>query len=312
MFVYPATSTTTSDTLHYSRHEFRTYFLDHYERTVHAVDASGSWHADGTRHVDHDHLVVALIGRLADGSLPVPGATPEFTLRVRALSLFHRGLTGSSSVALGPLAVTTSFDSRKGLLGAAGLRGDVYTNGQLKMSTLSVVGGNASAASFSMGLGAVVLGKRSAASTSETYMAATAPKDLVNLGDVSLTTLLGRRTIVGPGSFRADRITVTNGSQLFIDNSAGPVTIYVADAVKVSGAGSIAVADPNPEKFALYLSGTGGASFSVVGNFYGVVYAPSSTVTLAGGGLFTGAFVGKTVNVNDASVIRYDESLLGR
>jgi hypothetical protein len=157
-----------------------------------------------------------------------------------------------------------------------------------------------------------VLGKRSVASTSETYMAATAPKNLANLGDVSLTTLLGRRTIVGPGSFRADRITVTNGSQLFIDNSAGPVTIYVADSVKVSGAGGITVADPNPEKFALYLSGTGGASFSVVGNFYGVVYAPNSTVTLAGGGLFTGAFLGKTVNVNDASVIRYDESLLGR
>jgi hypothetical protein len=312
MFVYPSTSATTSDALHYSRHEFRTYFLDHYERTVHSVDASGNWHADGTRHVDHDHLVVALIGRMADGSLPVPGATPEFTLRIRAHSLFHNGLTGSSAVSLGPLAVTTSFDSRKGLLGAAGLRGDVHTNGQLKMSTAAVVGGNASAASFSMGLGAVVLGKRSSASTTETYMAATAPKDLVNLGDVSLTTLLGRRTIAGPGSFRADRITVTNGSTLFIDNSAGPVTIYVADSVKVSGAGGITVADPDPEKFALYVSGTGGASFSVVGNFYGVVYAPSSTVTLAGGGLFTGAFLGKTVNVNDASVIRYDESLLGR
>ena len=76
--------------------------------------------------------------------------------------------------------------------------------------------------------------------------------------------------------------------------------------------GGMAVADPNPEKLAIYVSGSGGASFSVAGHFYGVVYAPASTVTLAGGGIFTGAFLGKAVNVVDASVIRYDVSLLGR
>src|SRR5262249_40638638 len=108
MFVNPsATPSTSSDTLHYSRHEFRTYFLDHYERTAHSVDATGNWHADGTRHVDHDHLIVAIIGRLNDGTLPKPGATPPFTIRMRAYSLFHHGLTASTSVSLGPLATTT-------------------------------------------------------------------------------------------------------------------------------------------------------------------------------------------------------------
>lgn len=311
MFVYPATAATSSDTLHYSRHEFRTYFLDHEERQAHAVDPSGNWHDDGSRHIDHDHLVVAMIGRLADGSLPVAGATPSFTLRVRAHSLFHRGLTGTSSVSMGPLAATAGYDSRYPLLGVAGLRGDVYTNGQLKMSTGAVVAGNATAGSFSMGLGALVLGKRTTTTKTETYMAATAPKDLADLGDVTVSGLLARRTIVGPGSFRANRITVANGGQLFVDNRTGPVTIYVADSVKVSGIGGIAVADTNPEKFAVYLSGTGGATFSVVGIFNGVVYAPSSTLTLGGGGIFTGAFLGKTVNVLDASVIRYDQSLLG-
>ena len=81
--------------------------------------------------------------------------------------------------------------------------------------------------------------------------------------------------------------------------------------MKVFAAGSIVVADPDPEKFALYVTGSGGASLSLAGSFYGVIYAPSSTITLAGGGIFTGAFLGKSVAVNDASVIRYDEALLG-
>jgi hypothetical protein len=311
MFVYPASSAATSDTLHYSRHEFRTYFLDHYERSPHAVDASGNWHADGTRHIDHNHLVVGIIGHLANGTLPAPGATPAFTLRMKAFSLFHDGLTASSSIALGPLATTTSFDSTSGLLGVAGLHGDVFTNGQLKMGLGSVVGGNASAASFQLGLGALVLGKRTTVRTPETFMASTAPKGLQDLGTVSLTGLLGSRTIAGPGSFKTDSITVTNGSQLFIDNSAGPVTIYVSGGVTVSTLGAITVADPNPEKFAIYLTGTTGASFSVVGRFYGVVYAPNAPITLSGGGMFTGAFLGKSVSVPDASIIRYDEALLG-
>ena len=312
MFVYPATASTKSDRLHYSRHEFRTYFLDHYERSPHAVDSTGNWHADGSRHVDHDHLVVAIIGAFADGSVPGPGSTPAFTLRMKAFSLFHNGLTADTSIALGPLATTMSYDSTAGLLGVAGLHGDVYTNGQLKMSTGAIVGGDATAASFQLGLGAAIIGARNTLDAPQTFMTAAAPKGLKDLGTVSLTDLLGRRTIVGPGSFRADRITVSNASQLFIDNSAGPVTIYVSDAVKVFAAGSITVADPDPEKFALYVTGSGGASLSLAGSFYGVIYAPGSTITLAGGGLFTGAFLGKSVKVNDASVIRYDEALRGR
>ena len=53
----------------------------HEAGTAHARhDAAGEWHADGTRHVDHDHIVVALRGAFADGSSPAPGATPPFRL----------------------------------------------------------------------------------------------------------------------------------------------------------------------------------------------------------------------------------------
>lgn len=44
------------------------------------TDNEPNWHADGTRHVNHDLIVVAIRSKLADGTTPVPGATPPFQL----------------------------------------------------------------------------------------------------------------------------------------------------------------------------------------------------------------------------------------
>jgi len=72
---------TTSSVLGYWRHEFRTYKARHLlEHAWFPDDRDPDWHADGTRHVDHDHLVVAIRGRFADGGTPEPGATQPFQL----------------------------------------------------------------------------------------------------------------------------------------------------------------------------------------------------------------------------------------
>src|SRR5207244_7570941 len=63
-----------------------------------------------------------------------------------------------------------------------------------------------------------------------------------------------QRTLVGPGSFLVSDLTVAGRSTLFVDNSAGPVTLYVTGRVTVKGTGRIVVADPNPEKFAVYVA----------------------------------------------------------
>jgi len=68
-----------STTLSYWRHEFATY-KEQEAGEAHQHDAAGEWHADGTRHVDHDHIVVALRGAFADGTTPRPGATEPFKL----------------------------------------------------------------------------------------------------------------------------------------------------------------------------------------------------------------------------------------
>jgi hypothetical protein len=73
-----------SYTLNYWRHEFRTYKQDHRQVDAHRTDDDPDWHADGTPHVDHNRIVVAIAGVLANGSRPQPGATPVFQLQIQS------------------------------------------------------------------------------------------------------------------------------------------------------------------------------------------------------------------------------------
>ena len=60
-----ARARTDSDVLQYSRHEFHTHLLAHSERAPHALDPGDpNWHLDGTPHIDHDHQLLAIDGRL--------------------------------------------------------------------------------------------------------------------------------------------------------------------------------------------------------------------------------------------------------
>lgn len=70
--------------LTYDRHEFETYAEAHRHEDGFDLDpADPMWHVDGTRHIDHDHLIVAIHGRLRDGSVPPSGMTPRFHLGIR-------------------------------------------------------------------------------------------------------------------------------------------------------------------------------------------------------------------------------------
>jgi len=73
----------TSTVLSYWRHEFATYKKSHrYQDNWLADDDDPNWHSDGTYHVNHDTIVVAIRGTMPDGSLPQPGATAPFQLAV--------------------------------------------------------------------------------------------------------------------------------------------------------------------------------------------------------------------------------------
>jgi hypothetical protein len=67
----------------YDRHEFNTYREQHAHAGGYGLDPGDpAWHTDGTRHIDHDHLIVAIRGLMEDGSTPKPGATLPFDLDI--------------------------------------------------------------------------------------------------------------------------------------------------------------------------------------------------------------------------------------
>ena len=308
MFVFPATNAATdSDVLHYSRHEFSTYFLQHMERQPHALDPNDpNWHLDGTRHVDHDHLILEIMGHLNDGSLPQPGATTGFDLAFTTSSLFAQGVVGASTVTMSGNGTIDSFS--RGRL-TYGPQGDVMTNGTLTMSN-GVIRGNATARSFNLRRGATITGARTALTTPATFMEVKMPALLPELGTISLSGSMSQ-TIHGPGSFHVSGLSLIQGSTLFIDNTAGPVTLYVTGRVTTSGSTRITVADPNPEKFAIYVPTAAPVTLSAGSSFYGVVYAPASTVSLSGGGQFFGAFVANAVKMGGSARVHYDSALRG-
>src|SRR5207248_1447568 len=224
---------------------------------------------------DHNHLILALMGSV-NGAPPAPGATPPFDLVVSTYSLFYQGLAGTSSVSIGQSARTDSYDPSTGTLGA---HGDVFSNGPLTLSN-----------------SAKITGQRTLLAAPTSFMQLKVPAGLPDLGTIALS---GQSmTINGPGSFRASSLSLSGPSVLFIDNSRGPVTLYLTAGLAVSGQAKIVTADTNPEHFAIYVASTNLVSLTSGGpTFYGVVYAPTSSLVIQSSSNFYGAFVGQDVSM---------------
>jgi hypothetical protein len=86
--------TVMSDVLGYWRHEFATYKQQHQQLHDFALDQDPNWHMDGTYHVNHDKIVVAINASTGSGHL-ARGVTPPFRLVV--ISSSSTAVTGLGS-----------------------------------------------------------------------------------------------------------------------------------------------------------------------------------------------------------------------
>ena len=242
-------STTDSDILGYSRHEFNTWYLQHFERQPHSLDPEDpNWHEDGTPHVDHDHLIVAIEGILNDGTLPVPGATPPAELVLSASTFFHRGLVGDASVKMKEDATTDSYDSTTGTFGS---KGDIASNGKVTIKGDVTINGDVAASKIKLKGDADLTGEVTKVEESGEFLPVDIPDIVENLGSLFLS---GNEVFtLGPGTYEVSKLQVTEDAVLYIDNLEGPVTVYTSGPVEMQGNGAIVTSDPNPEKFAIYV-----------------------------------------------------------
>lgn len=83
----------------YDRHEFNSYRDAHLHVGDLALDpADDSWHVDGTAHIDHDNLVVAILGQLESGATPAPGETPPFDFSVVTTLVDSPGVAATTTI----------------------------------------------------------------------------------------------------------------------------------------------------------------------------------------------------------------------
>ncbi len=69
--------------LTYDRHEFNTYRQQHAHTGGYGLDPSdAAWHTDGTYHVDHNRLVLAIRGTVENQGLPPAGKTANFDFSI--------------------------------------------------------------------------------------------------------------------------------------------------------------------------------------------------------------------------------------
>lgn len=301
LFAIDAASGEESDLLRYSRHEFNTYFLQHDERSEHAVDPTdANWHLDGTPHIDHDHQVLAIDARWADGSPLAPGATPPFTLEIRTETLFSQGIVGRDALRVHNRARVRSYQldgQGEPLIGASG---HVVSNGEVRVTNDAEVHGDATATSFDVSGGGIITGQQRFLDTPLDLLPVDVPAGLVDLGELRVE----GPVVIGVGSYHVEKLEVKESGTLFVDNADGPVTIYVTDTVVLTAGGTILTADDDPEKLAIYLAEGVDAKLSDGAGFHGVVYGPDASVTVDNGGVFRGALVGGDVEfANDAELL---------
>jgi hypothetical protein len=307
MFVHPcADPASDSDILSYSRHEFSTYFLQHEEREHHAVSDDPNWHRDGSPHIDHDHLILAIEATLPEGGAPRAGASPPFVLEITTHSLFGKGLVGANAVTLDDNVAVDSYDPTTG---ATGCGGDVASNGPVALLGNAVVCGDVTAAAIGVARRAELRGDAYRVVAPASFMDVRVPSGIRSLGDVTVLALQ-RFVIRGPGSFRVRNLSVAALGRLHVDNRGGPVTLYVTGKLDIALGGAVSTANPDPEQFAIYVTGNDSVRIFGLGGerFHGVVYAPASTVDVGSGDFFR-AFVAGSLRAGGSARIHYDETL---
>ncbi|HKX45375.1 MAG TPA: hypothetical protein VJP77_01620 [Planctomycetota bacterium] len=128
-------------------------------------------------------------------------------------------------------------------------------------------------------------------------------------------------TIVGPATLVFDSFDLDSGSQFLIDNTNGPVEMYVINDFTLNSNTLIATLDKNPLDFSLNLLSDNiinpgievdldEVDFESNAKLYGTIYAPDSMVEINSNFELYGAVIAEIVHLDSNSKIHFDEALL--
>jgi hypothetical protein len=114
----------------------------------------------------------------------------------------------------------------------------------------------------------------------------------------------GTNYTMPPGTYYLNNFSLTGNSRL---NFTGPTTIYLTGSLDTAG-GDIFNTTQIPSNVQILMTGPTARVAARV-DFYGVLYAPSASVTVDGGAQWFGAVVGRTLTATGGGDFHYDEDL---
>jgi len=276
----------------------------------------------------------------ASGFLPNRAAANPITRKIELIatqmstSLFEYAAYSEGTLSMLGQAFTDSYDSSLGPYGGAnvGSLGDVGSNTEVSPSGRAYVNGDVSIPVDGDVPDAQYYSGSVEEENNPPLEEVSVPENLASLpdgGSLSSSTTLNpgdykywminlassnKITLVGPINLYltgGTSISVSGQAEIIVDpNSTGPVNIYFDGDVNLSGQG-ITNATSIPSNLIMYGTNSVSQNINLAGqnDFYGAVYAPTSTMNLSGQGRIYGAFVGNEVSISGQGGVHYDVQL---
>jgi hypothetical protein len=278
------------------------------------------------------------------------GARQVLVLRAVPNTIWRFGAFGKEFLHLDSNARVDSYDSRLGTYESqlaspsgsnahARQNGDVGSNGDVSLDQNAKVHGDSIAgvdhATIVLG-NAVVSGARTT-NTAEVELPPISVPTYVNYGNLTVNTSTlfsaGNRTygtlrvgsnktltIQGPANVVASSLVLNSGSTIAIDDSAGPVVMYVLDNFIMNSNTSIRANSLDPASFTLNLLSDNvinpevtvqldTVDFDSNSKIWGVVYAPNARVVLDSNFELYGSLMARSLDVDSNATFHFDEAL---
>lgn len=216
------------------------------------------------------------------------------------------GDTDSYNSAAGPYSPST-----------AGSKGDIASNGDIRLSGRSRIRGGAHAGpdgTLYRGNNVEITGSTANLDSEMNLPDVDAspyavnndnsriPSSFIQSGSLRLS---GNQTLNLPaGVYYFSGVSVSGNATL---NITGPVTLYVTGDITMSGRAN--TSQNRPGNFRIRVQGNGNVRISGNSNLYADIYAPGGDVTLSGNGDLFGAVAARNFRVSGNGSLHYDESL---
>lgn len=275
----------------------------------------------------------------------------EVVMDMVTQSLFQFGAFGDESLSLDSNAIVDSYDSTSGAYAAvngsgsdayANSNGTIGSNGDVELAQNATVWGDAQCGpgqSTTVLGNAVVSGSTTPAATTMELPEITMPtttyagnvaissnsSGTVPSGDWEYDDLgVGKNanlTIVGPAKLVVGNFEIASGSEIWIDDTNGPVEIYVQEDFIVHSNTMVASLDYEPADLAFQLLSDNiiapddilidpdYVDFDSNAQIYGSIYAPNASIEINSNFELFGAIVAKQLHLDSNCKIHYDEAL---